>query len=135
MGLSSLLQHAGSSRQHRDSSCGLSSCYKWALQLWRTGSGSVTVAHGLSCSAACGILVPQSGVKHTFPALQGGFVITVPPGNNCGCKFCSLRCNSKTSTHFFFLLHSFTEDSFLPYILANSADKLFPSLNRELSPC
>ena len=34
---------------------------------------SLVVAHGLSGSVACGILVPQLGIEPTSPALQGGF--------------------------------------------------------------
>ena len=42
--------------------------------------GSVVKAHGLSCSEACGILVPPRGIKlSTSPALQGGFLTTGPP--------------------------------------------------------
>ena len=51
---------------------GFSSCGAWAQQLWRVGSvvvvrrlqsaGSVVVAHGLSCSAACGIF-PDQGLN------------------------------------------------------------------------
>ena len=33
---------------------------------------------GLSCSAACGILVPQPDVEPTSPALQGGFSTSEP---------------------------------------------------------
>ena len=32
--------------------------------------GSVVVAHGLSCSKACGILVPRPGIEPMFPALS-----------------------------------------------------------------
>ena len=39
--------------------------------------GSVVTA--LSCSAACGILVPQPSIKPMSPALQGGFLTTEPP--------------------------------------------------------
>ena len=38
------------------------------------------VAHGLNCSAACGILVPPPGIEPESPALQGGFLTTGPPG-------------------------------------------------------
>lgn len=31
---------------------------------------SVTV-HGISCPAACGMLVPQPGIKSAYPALEG----------------------------------------------------------------
>ena len=33
-------------------------------------AGSVVVAHGLSCSAACGILAPQPGIEPTPAALE-----------------------------------------------------------------
>ena len=39
------------------------------------------VAHGLNCSAACGILVPPPGIEPESPALQGGFLTTGPPGS------------------------------------------------------
>ena len=35
---------------------------------------SLVVAHGLSCSTACGILVPQPGIEPVSPALQGRFL-------------------------------------------------------------
>ena len=38
---------------------GFSSCGTQTQQLWLSGSGSVVVAHGLSCSAACGIFPGQ----------------------------------------------------------------------------
>ena len=38
--------------------------------------------HGLHCSAACGILVPQPEVEPITPALQGGFLIPRPPGKS-----------------------------------------------------
>ena len=43
-------------------------------------TGSVVVARGLSCSAACGILVPRPGIEPVSPALQGRFLTTGPPG-------------------------------------------------------
>ena len=44
-------------------------------------AGSVIVAHGPSCSAACGIL-PDQGEGHepVSPALAGRFSTTAPPG-------------------------------------------------------
>ena len=48
-----------------------------SLQLQRTGS--VVVARGLSCPAACGILVPRPGMEPVSPALQDGFSTTGPP--------------------------------------------------------
>ena len=61
----------------------------WLLLLRSTGSrctgfsvwhtGSVVVAHRLSCSAACGIFSDQ-GWNPCPPALAGRFLTTVPPG-------------------------------------------------------
>ena len=36
----------------------------------------------LSFSVACGILVPQPGIKPAFPALQGRFLTTGPPAKS-----------------------------------------------------
>ena len=44
--------------------------------------GSVVVACRLSCFMTCGILLPQPGIEPTFPALQGGFLTTGPPGKS-----------------------------------------------------
>lgn len=41
-----------------------------APSLWSTGS--IAVAHGLSCSTACGSL-PRAGIKPAPPTLAGGF--------------------------------------------------------------
>ena len=52
------------------------------LLLRSTGSrhaGSVIVAHGPSCSAACGNL-PRPGLEPASPALAGRFSTTAPPG-------------------------------------------------------
>ena len=38
------------------------------------------VVHGLSCPLACGILVPQRGIKPASSTLEGAFSITGPPG-------------------------------------------------------
>ena len=43
---------------------------------------TLIVAHGVSCSKACGILVPWSAVEPTSPALQGGFLATGSPGRS-----------------------------------------------------
>ena len=37
---------------------------------------------GLSCSAARGILVPESGIELVPPALAGGLLTTGPPGKS-----------------------------------------------------
>ena len=57
--------------------CELSSCGAWATE----GLGSVVVAWGLSYPEACGILVPQPGIKPTSPALQGEFLTTGHQGS------------------------------------------------------
>ena len=58
--------------------CGLlSSCGAWAPEL----EGSVVAACGLSCPAACGILVPWPGIEPASP-LEGGFLTTGPPGKS-----------------------------------------------------
>ena len=60
--------------------------------LWYTGfsccraralgpQASVVVAHGLSCSMACGNL-PRPGLEPMSPALAGGFLINAPPGKS-----------------------------------------------------
>ena len=56
------------------------SCHTWDLSLWSVGS--VAVACRLSCSEACGILVPRPGIEPASPALEGGFLNTVPPGKS-----------------------------------------------------
>ena len=44
--------------------------------------GSVAVVSGLSCSEACGILVPGPGIESVSPPLQGRFSNAVPPGKS-----------------------------------------------------
>ena len=56
----------------------LGSCGSWALE-----SGAVVVAHGLSCSAACGNL-PRPGLEPVYPALAGRLLTTAPPGKFYG---------------------------------------------------
>ena len=55
-------------------------CGTRALSLRRVSS--VDVARGLSCPAACGILVPRPGIEPVFPELEGGFFTTGPPGKS-----------------------------------------------------
>ena len=47
----------------------LAGCGAWALERM----GSVVAASGLSCPAACGILVPQPEIEPTSLVLEGGF--------------------------------------------------------------
>ena len=42
----------------------------------------LVAARGLSCPAACGILVPRPGIEPASPALAGGFLTTGPPGKS-----------------------------------------------------
>ena len=67
------------SRDHSSSRCAGFSLSR-PLLLRSTGSrraGSVVVAHGPSCSAACGIF---PGLEPVFPALASGFSTPAPPG-------------------------------------------------------
>ena len=43
---------------------------------------------GLVAQQPCGIIVPWSGMEPVSPALQGGFLITGPPGKSWNCPFC-----------------------------------------------
>ena len=72
--VSSSLWSTGPSLHHSDPSLGhrLSSC----------DGGSAVAVHGLSCPAACGILVPWSGIELTSSALQGGSLTTGPSGKS-----------------------------------------------------
>ena len=45
-------------------------------------TNSLVMARVLSCSVACGILVPQPGIEPMSPALQGGFLTTGPLGKS-----------------------------------------------------
>ena len=52
----------------------------WDLSL--QGLHSLVVAHGHSCPIACGVLVPQPGIKPECHALQVRFLTTRPPGKS-----------------------------------------------------
>ena len=65
------------------SSCGMRAPEHVVSSLWH--AGSVVVVRGLSCPAACGILVSGPGIKPTSPALEGGFFTTGPPGKSPYC--------------------------------------------------
>ena len=58
--------------------CRLSSWGVWALK----HVASVVTAHGLSCSMACGILVPEPGFEFVSFALQSRFLTTGTPGGS-----------------------------------------------------
>ena len=56
-----------------------------SLLLQSVGSDAqalVVVTHGLSCPAACGVLVPEPRIKPMSPILAGGFLTTGPPGKS-----------------------------------------------------
>ena len=44
--------------------------------------GSVAVIQGLSCTVACGILVPGPGIEPVSPAFAGGFLTTGSSGKS-----------------------------------------------------
>ena len=53
----------------------------WAgSSLWCRGS--LVVVCGFSCTAACGILVPQPGAEPVSPALKDRFLTTGSPGKS-----------------------------------------------------
>ena len=64
---------------------------RWVSGVWHAGSavaaqglqntGSVIVAHGLSCSTVWGNLLEQ-GIRPVSPALAGRVLSTVPPGKS-----------------------------------------------------
>ena len=56
------------------------------------GTGSAVTVLGLSCSAACGILVPHPRIKLMSPALQGRFLTTGPPGKSLHMTFSISVC-------------------------------------------
>ena len=45
-------------------------------------TASVVVVCRLNFSAACGILVPRPGMESAFPALEGRFLTSGPPGKS-----------------------------------------------------
>ena len=47
-------------------------------QVWTVACRVFVVACRLNCPTACGILVPQPGIKPTSPALEAGLVTTGP---------------------------------------------------------
>ena len=67
--------HCGACASHCD---GFSCCEAQVLG----HTGAILVVHGLSCPAACGILLPAPGIEPMSPALSGGFLTTRPPGKS-----------------------------------------------------
>ena len=60
----------------------------WFLRVFLVGLRlSPAVALRLSFPAAYGISVPQSGMEHSSPALESGFLTTGPPGIFAACYY------------------------------------------------
>ena len=55
----------------------------WGLHWVQT----LVVAHGLSCSMACGVLVHLPGIESAASALQDGFLTTGRPGKSLSILF------------------------------------------------
>ena len=72
-----VLSGSGLSCSLWDLRCSVQAPEHVALQLWPMGS--VVASHRLICPAACGILVPQLGIKRTSAALEGKFLTTGTP--------------------------------------------------------
>ena len=72
--------------------CGIFHCSVRDLSLQRVGS--VVAALGLSCPVACGILVPQPGIKSASPALEGAFLTSGPPRKSPRCPSLLKHCRS-----------------------------------------
>ena len=83
-----LLQHMGSPLQHAGFCLVvarglLSSCGVWVfLSLVEAHELSSCGMRGLSCPAACGMLVPRQGIEPASPALEGRFFTTGPTGKS-----------------------------------------------------
>ena len=78
----------------------LSSCGAWALEC----AGSVVAARGLSCSAACGILLLRPGIEPVSPALEGRFLTTGPPGKSPPPLFLKSFSGQSSLKKIFFLI-------------------------------
>ena len=67
---------------------------------------SRVVASRLSCSEACGILVPRPGIEPSYPAWQGGFLTAGPPGKSLSLLFFNLfsfQCPKGLSIKYWFI--------------------------------
>ena len=81
-------------------------------------AGSVVVAHGLSCSAACGTF-PDEGSNWSF-ALQGWFLTTGPPGKPPTQTFISFHQPA------ILLLHSLIQQIILKQAVLKTAGLMNP---------
>ena len=106
-------------------------CGTWALLLRH--ASSIVVVHRLSCPAACGILVPWTGIEPTSPALEGKFFTTGPPGKSQVLGFWHIKSFS-ISWQFYTLNISPISTPLLSKTQLNSKwSHLWPSCNQ--TPC
>ena len=75
----------------------------------------LVAGQGLSCSAACGILVPWPGIEPECPALEGRFLTTGLPGNYPKANF-NFEINVRIGA-FFFLTRECFQQNFLQCFL------------------
>ena len=79
-------------------------CGLWSVQAqWLWHIGPLVVAHRLTCSTACRILVPQLGIEPAFTALQGRLSTFGPPENSLHFSF-----KSRVSVSYSLLAISYT---------------------------
>ena len=71
---------------------GISSCGPWAPE----HADSQVAVHGLSCSATCGILVPQPGIEPVSSVFQGELLTTVPGEVSSAARLPGFKANSAT---------------------------------------
>ncbi|XP_043330359.1 phosphoinositide 3-kinase regulatory subunit 6 isoform X3 [Cervus canadensis] len=76
----------------------------------------LVVAHGLSSSSACGILVPQPGIEPMSSALQGGFLTTGPPEKS--------PIQTFLVVHFVFFLSGYVRESLTSNTSSSSRSRL-----------
>ena len=60
----------------------------------------VGLCFGFLAREACGIIVPQAGIKPTGPALEDGVLTTGPPGKSLQCVFYAYNISQPTLTTF-----------------------------------
>ena len=65
--------------------------------------GGAAASHGLSCPLVHGIFIPQPGMEHASPALEGRFLTTGPPGKTL-CQHIAFK-KKDLFTYLYFWLH------------------------------
>ena len=86
---------------------------------WQKLTGSVSVLLRLSCSAACGILLPHPGIEPMSPALQGRF-LTTGPQEKSFLLFPDSDLKIYTPYPFLQIRNILRIYSFIPFFLINS---------------